>query len=834
MGLINFGLIGGNNNKVQIEPRDIFMSLPSRDKQYEYPRDVQTEVWKKWFNERNNRNCIIKMNTGSGKTVVGLTILKSCLNENKGPAVFVVPDNYLVKQVCEEANRLGINITTDYNDVDFIRKRSILIINIQTLVNGKSVFGMRSTNNISIGSVLIDDAHACIASIESQYTISIPNNDELYKEFVNVFSSSLKNQSENKFTDIIEQRDLFASMLIPFWDWQSNSNVIYKILSDNLDNSNIGFSFPLLKDCLSICNCVISTKSIEITPPCVPIDKISSFERAERRIFMSATLLDDSIFITSLGLKQDECSSIISPEKANDIGDRLMIFPQVMNKSISDKEIKDALKEASLSYNVVVIVPSYNRAKYWQDVSDLELNISNLTDGVAKLKTTHVGLTVIINKYDGVDLPETACEILAIDGLPVMRSEYDAFEQNANPTNRRLCCEQIQKIEQGMGRGVRSNTDHCVVFLLGRALVDIIYGSDGYLFFSDATKKQFELSQQLWEQLEKPNMKQIMELADYSLKRNTDWISACKDALSTVNYCTNTNFNNISLAIRKAFDEAILGQYINAKNSIENEKNICDNLETVGLLKMYMAQYTNFINPEEAQQILLSAIKDNKSVIKPLQGIQYDKILNKTGVQAQTLIKYISDNNIQANNYILKINALCESLCFKEDTAKRFEQSLKELSFMLGIYSNRPENECGRGPDNFWDIGNNSFLIIECKNGTITPTISKSDCNQLNGSINWFESLYRDNSSKAYPIMIHNSNTFEYASSPDNKIRIMTPELLDNFKSNIILFAQSLVQPENINNSANITTLLNQFDLLGCKIVDTYTKNFSMAHRAIV
>ena len=62
------------------------MSLPSRDKQYEYPRDVQTEVWKKWFNERNNRNCIIKMNTGSGKTVVGLTILKSCLNENKGPA----------------------------------------------------------------------------------------------------------------------------------------------------------------------------------------------------------------------------------------------------------------------------------------------------------------------------------------------------------------------------------------------------------------------------------------------------------------------------------------------------------------------------------------------------------------------------------------------------------------------------------------------------------------------------------------------------------------------------------------------------------------------------
>lgn len=43
------------------------------------------------------------MNTGSGKTVAGLMILQSCLNEEKGPAVYVVPDNYLVAQVCEEA-----------------------------------------------------------------------------------------------------------------------------------------------------------------------------------------------------------------------------------------------------------------------------------------------------------------------------------------------------------------------------------------------------------------------------------------------------------------------------------------------------------------------------------------------------------------------------------------------------------------------------------------------------------------------------------------------------------------------------------------------------------
>lgn len=93
-----------SNSKVKsIEPREIFMTLPAKAPGYGYPRDVQSEVWKKWFELRNQKNVILKMNTGSGKTVVGLVMLQSCLNEDKGPAIYVVPDNYLVKQVIEEA-----------------------------------------------------------------------------------------------------------------------------------------------------------------------------------------------------------------------------------------------------------------------------------------------------------------------------------------------------------------------------------------------------------------------------------------------------------------------------------------------------------------------------------------------------------------------------------------------------------------------------------------------------------------------------------------------------------------------------------------------------------
>ena len=77
--------------KKPIDPRDIFMSL-NREPQYQYPRDVQSEVWRQWFNKRDVKDTIIKMNTGSGKTVVGLMILQICLNESKGPAIYIFGD----------------------------------------------------------------------------------------------------------------------------------------------------------------------------------------------------------------------------------------------------------------------------------------------------------------------------------------------------------------------------------------------------------------------------------------------------------------------------------------------------------------------------------------------------------------------------------------------------------------------------------------------------------------------------------------------------------------------------------------------------------------------
>ena len=154
---INFSKIGsGNVSNSALHPREIFTALPGKKEgKYEYPRDVQTQVWDYWFSRRIQRDLVIKMNTGSGKTVVGLLILKSCLNEGKGPAVYVVPDKYLIEQVTEEANNLGIEVTKDHTSPRFLSGRSILIVNIYKLVNGRSVFGVGDRGvKVKIGSLI--------------------------------------------------------------------------------------------------------------------------------------------------------------------------------------------------------------------------------------------------------------------------------------------------------------------------------------------------------------------------------------------------------------------------------------------------------------------------------------------------------------------------------------------------------------------------------------------------------------------------------------------------------------------------------------------------------
>jgi len=61
-------LIAGDGDSPKY-PRDIFFTL-EKDSKFSFPRDVQSEVLDAWFKQRDNKDSVIKLNVGSGKTLV--------------------------------------------------------------------------------------------------------------------------------------------------------------------------------------------------------------------------------------------------------------------------------------------------------------------------------------------------------------------------------------------------------------------------------------------------------------------------------------------------------------------------------------------------------------------------------------------------------------------------------------------------------------------------------------------------------------------------------------------------------------------------------------------
>ena len=84
------------NQPNAIEPLEIFRRLPK-------PSGIndlyisQAEVLKQWFDRRNDeQDLVIKLHTGGGKTLVGLLIAQSILNEHHEPVIYLAPTVQLV------------------------------------------------------------------------------------------------------------------------------------------------------------------------------------------------------------------------------------------------------------------------------------------------------------------------------------------------------------------------------------------------------------------------------------------------------------------------------------------------------------------------------------------------------------------------------------------------------------------------------------------------------------------------------------------------------------------------------------------------------------------
>lgn len=821
-------ITGTSTSDSLVDPRAVFASLPAKDARYNYLRDVQSEVLDEWFSRRNETDLRLKMNTGGGKTLVGLLILKSSLNEESGPAVYIAPTPFLVDQVVSEATKLGLAVEKDPRALSVARGKAILVTSINTLLNGKSKFGVApGPPEIEIGTLVLDDAHACLATADEQFTLNLPWTHAAYDKLRNLFEASLEEQSPSRLHEVISGEPNKYAM-VPFWAWQDKIKDAYEILFGHKDDKELQFTWPLISENLRHCRCVFGDQQVEITPPCLPISVIPSFVLAKRRVFMSATFADDSILISHFNANPDAITEAITPKTASDLGERMILVPQELDPTITDEEIRGFASEQAKRRNVVVIVPSKYRSRFWTDVASKIVPPDNLQDSVQELIAGHIGLVVFVNRYDGIDLPHDACRLLILDGLPDVRRTIDKLEQACLYGTSLAVTRSVQLIEQGMGRGVRANDDHCAVLLMGRTLVGSIYRNNGIHRFTPATRAQFELSEQVGDQIRGKGLAGIDSAFEYCFARDPKWVGASKAAIAQAKHVTTANELQLARHRRLAFNLAYSRDFAGAELELQKAKNLATEPAIQGWLGWQLAEIKCFANPSDAQQVLSSAVKANMKIpVRPFVGIAYARIGEAAQDQSEACLEFLRSRFAAANDLLVEVNAILDDLDFRPDSYKRFERALANLAPLLGYESQTPEESYGAGPDVLWSVGGLAYWVIECKNEATATTVSKGYVNQLAGSINWFKATY-DQTCTSTPFIVHPSDLVDHAATPPEGARVINIEKLGLFREAVRRFAIGASTTFRTCGTKDIAMQLTSSKLLAAQFVE----QFSVSPRA--
>ncbi|HEM4695572.1 TPA: DEAD/DEAH box helicase family protein [Streptococcus suis] len=739
---------------ISSNPIQIFNYLDKKDG-FGYLRTNQADFLKEWYERRNERDIVGIMHTGAGKTLVGLLMLQSKLVEEQEPAIYLCPTKQLVEQTVKQASYYGIDVCEIETDnripVEFKNAEKILVTTFSKLFNGKSIFGVKDFTNtadiIKLGSILIDDAHSCVDYARNSSTIIIKNDVSAFNEIFELFKSEIERQSYGKYNSIYQRADDSVSIQVPYWEWISKINDIKEILKTHFSRESADFEYRMIQNLLNFSRCYISGTKIEITPKYNPVEQIPSFYNAKHRYILSATINEKDLR-EELGIEKNAIEHpIVTNSYVVDVGERMILAPSKYHKNITDSLIRTWMITECKKQNLglVVIVPSRNSVatKEWEELGAKIIDNSNYEAIFSGIESGIKEQVVLVNRYEGIDFPGEQSHILILDGLPEFSTNKDkAISITSQDDNWKLKI--VQKIEQGLGRTVRSNSDYSVVLLLGDRLIDFISLKSNMKYFSLATQSQLSISNELVAGLVISDVKaaqeEIVKSINYCLSRNSSWVKYAKDKLSEVNVSelAHTDISDIENEY-DSYKQYIRQDYGNSISKLEALKTGKSGNELGRIYQEEAEVRFHRGDIQNSQNLQKLAYEEWDYAFRP-EIAGYQKTLKVPDV-IEASFKFITDHS---DKYSLSkfIDDIIGKLRYdNEASSEHFEQAIEDLGRLLGLHSTRPEKiRDDGGPDNLW-LSKDFQFVIECKNREMNK-IDKDDVEQLLHSELWFTNNY--------------------------------------------------------------------------------------------
>jgi hypothetical protein len=696
----------------------------------------------------------VELPTGAGKTLVGQLLAEYRRRALGHRVAYLCPNSQLAAQAAAKAAGYGIDAVLlvgrriDYDRADytaFMRANAIAITNYHSVFN--------SNPAIEAQTLVLDDAHAGEGAVADLWSVAAERDEPLYEALGRAVADALPKPFVERMRDNgLDTRQRGEVELVPPLAVAERADILREAIDEHSRDHNI-WSGKMIADQIGHCLVYVSWDAILIRPLIPPTADHPAFAEADQRIYMSATLGASGELERSFGVTKIERLPVPTGWDEHGSGRRFFLFPAaVQDPDDVDACVAGAIERAE---KALVLAPSRRELDSFATTA-VPAGVPTIRTGDAERDLTTFmgaarGVVLLANRYDGIDLPDDACRLVVLSGLPAATHLQERFLHDALGA-RRVLAERIRtRIVQGAGRCTRNLQDYAAVIVRGARLTDFCARDE----VQRAMHPELQAEVRFGLDNSESASVDLLELLDSFLKQDSEWVEADAFIRSSVSEITREQPDTVDELADAAPFEVECWRAIwrgDLRRAIELAQKVTDHLGSGSELRAYRALWLYLAaswaaelaaeSADEADSDWARALKNDaertaemlrwRPRIEPkapplAAAADYDERAERAADKLRRL-------GIRGRGFERKLKVIEKQLA--GDDATQFELGLRELGEVLGFVAERPSGTAA--PDGAWRDGERLWILFEAKTEERPENpVSVSEARQAGSHYDW-------------------------------------------------------------------------------------------------
>jgi hypothetical protein len=678
----------------------------------------QADALREWNAQREKSDVVFQLNTGAGKTLIGVVAAQSLVNETRGQVVYACVTRQLAEQTRAKAAELGVATAlylgsgTGWTDEDVYRSaRGPVLTTYAAVFNGRSIF-----RHDDLAAAVFDDAHTAHDEVRQAFTLTVDRTKRsaLYDLLTTRVGDHFRAADrEYIYEAVVEGRDRASVLLVPMFEWVRHADEVRAALIEAgaEEAKDLKFPWAHLSGKLNRCAMLFDSQRVQITPLLPPTSELRPFRAGVRRLYLSATVRVDDEFVRTFGRSPD--ATIVPGGRAGDT-QRLFLLPPA---GVNDEEARAQADAATRGHKTVVMVPTRPAAAPWSEVGVEVFDTDLGHDRVRDFAASRDQRLAFIARYDGIDLPDDACRVMVVDGLPSGLSLLDRFFEShlerAGLSDAKIASRFVQLI----GRTSRGMSDYGAVLLVGHRLLDWLLPPKHRALLPEHVQRQFAVGERLSAMLEFTSR----ELIDLCLRQAQEWTETYDSAMEDVQpepgpaASDHERAMRLAWAERKGADALWAGDPEAAFKVMLGARDDAFNADrNLGGWVLHWAAFAAQLSGdvEEADKLYRRAagVKRDLGAL-PSATAPRSADVAASSPQASRMAQLLGARGVERiRRDLLRVAA---DLRDGGATAGVHEEAIRALGEYLGYEASRPERTTdGKGPDALWTTTDGTAVLV--------------------------------------------------------------------------------------------------------------------------